>query len=79
MTELLSFQGLGEYVCNLLLCADVNQVDVSSQDLISNKMVVDLYEFGPHMKHWVPGQLYATQVVTVYDNHRVHLQPQIHK
>ena len=79
MIELLSSQGLGEYVCNLLLCADVNQVDVSSQNLLSNKMVVDLYVFGPRMKHWVPGQLYATKVATVYDNHHVHMQSQIHK
>ena len=79
MTKLLSFEVLGEYVCNLLLCADINQVDVSNQDLLSNKMVVDLYVFGLRMKHWVPGQLYATKVVTLYDNRRVHLQPQIHK
>ena len=49
--ELLSSQGLGENVYNLLLCADVDQVDVSSQNLLSNKVVMELYVFGPRMKH----------------------------
>ena len=36
-TELLSSQGLGKNICYLLLCTDVNQVDVARQDLLSNK------------------------------------------
>ena len=77
--ELLSSQGLGEDVCNLLLCADIDQVDVSSQNLLSNKVVMDLYVFGPRMEHWVPGQLDATKVFTIYDNFVVHMHPHIHK
>ena len=77
--ELLSSQGLGEDVYNLLLCADVDQVNVSSQNLLSNKMVMDLYVFGLRVEHWVPSQLDATKVVTIYDNSSVHMHPHIHK
>ena len=54
-TELLSSQGLGKNICYLLLCTDINQVDVSRQDLLSNKMVMNLNVLGPSMKNWVLG------------------------
>ena len=54
-TELLSSQGLGKNICYLLLCTDVNQVDVARQDLLSNKMVMNLNVLGPSMKNWVLG------------------------
>lgn len=77
--KLLSSQGLGENVCHLLLCADVDQIDVARQDSLSNVVVVDLYMFGPSMEHWVPSQLYAAKVVTVDDNSLVHLHSQVTK
>ena len=51
--KVLSSQGLGEDVRHLLLCADIDQVDVTYQDLLLNIVVVDLYVFGHSMKHWV--------------------------
>ena len=79
MLKLLSSEGLGEEVRHLLLCADVDQVDVARQDLLSNIVVVDLYMFDPSMEHWVPSQLYAAKVVTMDDNLLIHLHSQVAK
>ena len=79
MSKLLSFKALGEDVCHLLLCADVDQVDVARQDSLLNVVVVDLYMFGPSMEHWVPSKLYATKVVAMDDNLLIHLHSQVTK
>ena len=77
--KLLSSKGLGEDVRHLLLCADVDQVDVACQNSLSNVVVVDLYMFGLSMEHWVPSKLYATKVVAMDDNLLVHLHSQVAK
>ena len=79
MSKFLSSEGLGEDVRHLLLCVDVDQVNVTRQDLRSNIVVVDLYMFGPSMEHWVPSKLYAAKVVAMDDNLLVHLHSQVAK
>ena len=71
--KLLSSKGLGEDIYYLLLCVNIDQVNVAGQHSLSNVVVMDLYVFGPHMIHWVPSQLNAT------NNRPIHKQPQIIK
>ena len=75
LAKLLSSQGLGENICNLLLYVDICQVNVACQDPLSDEVIVDLYVFGPCMEHWVPSQRYATKIVTIYDNIPIHCIP----
>ena len=77
--ELLNSMGLVEDDDHLLLCLDIDQVNITCQNSLSNIVVVDLYMFGPGMEHWVPSQLYAAKVVTMDDNLLVHLHSQVTK
>jgi len=53
-TMLLSSQDLGEDVNNLILCADINKINFTYQDLLLDEVIMNLNVFRPCMKHWVP-------------------------
>jgi hypothetical protein len=72
-------QDLGEDVSNLILCADINKINLTYQDLLPDEVITNLNVFRPCMKHWVPTQLNIAKVITIYDNMFVHMQPQISK
>jgi hypothetical protein len=76
---LLSSQDLGEDVNNLILCVDINKINLTCQDLLPDEMIMNFNVFRPHMKHWVPSQLNTAKVITIYDNLSIHMQPQISK
>jgi hypothetical protein len=51
---LLNSQDLGEDVSNLILCADINKINLTCQDLLPDEVIMNLNVFRPYMKHWVP-------------------------
>lgn len=70
--QLLCSKVLGEI---FLLSTHIREVSATSQDPLSNVLVVDPYVFLPQMKHKIMSQLDATKLVTIYDNMSVHIQP----
>jgi hypothetical protein len=76
---LLNSQDLGEDVNNLILCADINKINLTCQDLLLDEVIMNLDVFCPCMKHWVPSQLNIVEVITICENLSVHMQPQISK
>jgi hypothetical protein len=76
---LLSSEDLGEDVSNLILCVDINKINLTCQDLLPDEVRMNLNMFRPCMKHLVPSQLNTVEVITIYDNLSIHMQPQISK
>jgi hypothetical protein len=72
---LLNSQDLGEDVNNLILCADINKINLTYQDLLLNEVIMNLNVFRPCMKHWVLSQLNTAKVITIYDNLSLHMHP----
>jgi hypothetical protein len=40
--------------------------NVTEGDLLSNKMEINLNMLRPLMLHWIAGEIYSTDIVTVY-------------
>jgi hypothetical protein len=40
--------------------------NMTEGDLLSNKMEIDLNMLRPLMLHWIAGEIYDTDVVTIY-------------
>jgi hypothetical protein len=40
--------------------------NMTEGDLLSNKMEIDLNMLRPPMLHWIAGEIYGTDVVTIY-------------
>jgi hypothetical protein len=40
--------------------------NMTEGDLLSNKMEIDLNMLRPLMLHWIAGEIYGTDVVTIY-------------
>ena len=58
-------QGLREDVSRLQVCIDVLQVDISSEDSLSNEMLVHLDVLGPSMEDWISSEVNTAHVVAV--------------
>jgi hypothetical protein len=66
------WQGLGENICNLIICRNVLQLNCPSLNPVTDEVVPDLNRLRPVMKHWILREFYATLIITV--NHgRSHL------
>ena len=44
------------------------QVDISSEDTLSDEVVVHLAVFGPRMENWVPSEVNTAHVVAIEEN-----------
>jgi hypothetical protein len=51
---LLSSQDRGEDVNNLILCVDINKINLTCQDLFPDEVLMNLNVFCLRMKHLVP-------------------------
>jgi hypothetical protein len=67
------WQGLGENICNLVVCRYILQLNCASLNPITNEVVPDLNVLRSVMKHWSLREFYATLIITVNDG-RWHLQ-----
>jgi hypothetical protein len=59
------WQGLGENICNLIICRNVLKLNDPSLNPISDEVVSDLNMLRPVMKHWILREFYATLIITM--------------
>jgi hypothetical protein len=59
------WQGLGENICNLIICRNVLKLNDPSLNPISDEVVSDLDMLRPVMKHWILREFYATLIITM--------------
>jgi hypothetical protein len=57
-------QRLGQYICNLVICANILELYSSPLHHITNVVISDLYVLRLIMEHWVLRHLYTTLVIT---------------
>jgi hypothetical protein len=70
--ELALYQGLGEDVCQLLICRNILELDCSLQHHVPDEMVFDLNVLQIIMKHWILREFDKTLVIIV-DQRRLKL------
>jgi hypothetical protein len=63
--ELALHQGLGESVCQLLICRNILEFDCSLQHHVPNEMVSDLDVLRLVVKHWILREFDATLAITM--------------
>jgi hypothetical protein len=51
--KLLFNQGLGQNICNLLICGNILKLDCSLMDPVSNEVIPYLNMLGPIMEYWI--------------------------
>ena len=63
--ELSLDQGLGENVCQLLLCRNILNLNCSLLHYVPDEMVSNLNMLRPVVRHWILREFDATLVITV--------------
>ena len=64
------WQGLGENICNLIICRNVLKLNDPSLNPISDEVVSDLYVLRPVMENWILKEFDTTRIIAVNDGRR---------
>jgi hypothetical protein len=59
-------QGIGQNMCNLLICGNVMKLHCSLLDPILDEVIYDLNMLGPVMEFWILREFDTTLIITVY-------------